>query len=132
FGHERDRPVQLAGLGIEAVNRLGMPDEKLSRAASLDDRGRGVPRLAGLERVPELFAGIFVEGVGDPVFAAHDADELLAVNQRMAAETPDGCLRFEVAFEVLRPENCSFGGIETEEIALGSQSVNLAAGDRPR
>src|SRR5438132_4881700 len=91
--HERRillRPEDLAGLGVEAVDRFAVPDDELARAAGLADHGGTVARFAGAQRPPDLLARVLVEGNDGRAFAAHHADKLLAVKKGVRREAPAG------------------------------------------
>lgn len=77
-----------------------MPEDELFLAASLDHGRRCIARLAGIERTPDFFAGVFVKGHRDAAGAATEADEALSIEQRMTGEAPHRCGGSKVFFEV--------------------------------
>lgn len=123
-------PEDFAGGGIERIHGLRMPEDELFGATGLDDHGRAVAGLACVEGAPELLAGVFVEGNGDAAGPAAEADEALAIEQRMTGEAPHWGLGGVFGFEIVRPENLAAGGIEAEEISLCAESPHFAAADQ--
>src|SRR5262249_7276491 len=93
------RPVDLAGLRVEAMHGFRVPDDKLTLAASLVNHRWTVTRLLGRERSPEFLASVLVEGNGSRALATDHADELLAIQQRMRGETPQGRLNLVVVLQ---------------------------------
>src|SRR5213075_8914 len=85
---ERLRPVDLAGLGFEGVDGFRMPDDELTAFPDLDQRGRTVTGFLGGESPPDFLAGVLVEGHGDTLFTADQANEARAVEQRMGGKAP--------------------------------------------
>ena len=104
-----------------------MPDQQLPFAAGFDQGRRAVAGLAGRERAPSLLAGFLVEGDDDAAFAAHQADELVAVHERMAAEAPHRGFDLVVLLQIARPEDGPFLDIEAVEVAHAAEGVDLAA-----
>src|SRR5687768_13017765 len=109
-----------------------MPDQELPLAAGGDHRRRAVAGLLGGERSPQLFACVLVEGDGDGAFAADEADQLFAVNEGMAAETPNRRLGFVLLLQLLRPENSTLRGVEAEQVAFRTKRIDLAGVDGGR
>ena len=89
---EGHRPIDLAGHRVERVGRLGMPEDELPLAAGLVDDRRAVARLLGAQRAPDLLAGVLVEGDRRAAGAAHQANQPVAVQQRMPGEAPHAAL----------------------------------------
>src|SRR5262245_16311106 len=102
--------MRFARFRIKAVEGIDMPDEELSRASRFDDRGWRIPRLSGRQCVPDFLAGVFVEGIRNAAFSADDANQFLAVDQRVPAKSPNRSFGFEITLEILVPEDRSFGG----------------------
>src|SRR6266480_4348944 len=82
------RPVDFARLRIERINRVGIPDDKLSFAARFIDHWRAITLGLGRQRFPQLFASVFMEYDDDAAFAAYQADQFFAINEWMAGEAP--------------------------------------------
>src|SRR5262249_30348478 len=76
---KRHGPVDLAALRIQAVHRLPVPDDELPFACRFVDHGRAVTEVLGVECPPQLFTTVLVERYDRAAFAAHHANELLAV-----------------------------------------------------
>ena len=133
---ERLRPVDLARLRVEAVDRLRRPDDELAHAADGVDDRRTVADLFRLhrQRPPFLGAGVLVESHDDAVVAADQAYKLVAVEQRRRGEAPHRHRRLVrlVLDEILGPNVVAGRGVVTMKIAHRAQEVDLAAADGRR
>src|SRR5207249_4376702 len=109
----------------EAVDRFGVPDDELARAAGLVDHGGTVARLAGAQRPPDLLAGVLVEGDGGRALAAHHAEELLAVEKGVRREAPYRRTDLVVLFQLARPEDLAGLRVETEQVPFRAQGVDF-------
>ena len=129
---------------VNGNDQYGWPVSGLRDARELPDQisswrtppGRMiVVRIAGLfgrQGAPPLLARVLVKGDGRRALAAHDADESVAIHERMAAKTPHGHLDAIVLRKVLGPDERSLAGIQAEELPHGSQRVDLALMHRRR
>src|SRR5262245_34128546 len=102
-----------------------MPEDELTFSSELvNHRGR-VAGLLRTESAPEFPAGVLVEGDGDAAFATDEADQLVGVHERMPGETPQRRFRPKVLFEIMRPDDCAFFSVETGEISLRAEGIDL-------
>src|SRR5262245_17162759 len=108
-------PNNLARVGIECVDGLGMPDDELPFACELVNHRRRVARFLRGERAPEFLAGVLVKSDSDTAVPARKADEFLPVCEWMGCESPHGRLDTEVLFEIARPNQRSLSGLETKQ-----------------
>ena len=99
---ERLRPINLARLGVKRVDRLGVPDDELARAAGplalfvrpVSMIGRAVADVLGLQRGPQHIAGHLVERGDELALAgAGEADQLVPVDERVGGVAPGRRLR---------------------------------------
>src|SRR6185295_17630319 len=109
-----------------------MPEDELPLAAGFVNHGRTIARLLRAEGTPEFLAGVLVEGYGHRALAADEANELVAVEQGMSGETPDWCGDIEFLFEIARPKDGAFGGVEAEKVSFGAERIGFAAADEWR
>src|SRR5262249_3054375 len=86
--YERDGPVLLAGVGVEADDGGGVPDDQLFLAADVDEARAAVAGLLDVEGLPELLAGGGVETDDGAALAADDTVEALADDEGVAAKAP--------------------------------------------
>src|SRR5262249_42735991 len=128
----RVRPVQLATLGIERVDRFGVPDDDLPRATCVDDRRRTIARLARTQGAPEFFSGALAKHHRHAALASDETNQLPAIEQRMARETPDGSFHLEVLLKIARPEHLSVRAIQAPEIPLRAQRIHFSTMDQRR
>ena len=131
-GLVRHRPILAARFRIDGAERVGPRQEQLPLAAGLDDRGRRVALLGRRRRSPDLGAGVLVERHGVRAIAAGEADELVAVDERMAGVAPHRRLRVVFLRQILLPNDFARVGLEADEIALGAERVDLVAVDDRR
>src|ERR1035438_4231323 len=101
-----------------------MPENKLPFAASLVYDRRAVARFFSAQRAPNLCAGVFVESDDRAALAAGQANQTLAIEQRVPGEAPHGCFDAEVLLELPRPEDLSLVRIEAEQIDRKSTRLN--------
>src|SRR5437764_969785 len=73
---------------VEAVDRLGVPQDQLPLAARANDDRRAVAGLARRQGPPQLLAGVLVEGDGNAARTADEADEPRPVQERVTREAP--------------------------------------------
>jgi len=107
-----------------------MPEDQLPDAAGLkNDRGT-IARLLGAQGPPDFRAGIFVQSHDCRVGAAGQANQLVAVKERVSRKAPQGSFDFVVRFEIARPKDAARSGIQAEEIAFGSEREDLALADQ--
>src|ERR1051325_7293666 len=109
-----------------------MPEDELPFAADLVDHRRRITGLVGREGLPDFLAGVLVEGDRDRALAADQADEAIAVEERMAGEAPHRNGEIILLEQVLRPEHGPLVSIVTVEMPHGAERVDLAAGDKGR
>src|SRR5687767_4497348 len=109
-------PEELARVGIKRIDRLRVPEDKLPLARELVYHRRRVAWLLGAERAPELLASVLVERDRHAPLTARETDQLPAIHQRMAGESPHRSLDAEILFEIARPKHRAFRGVETEEV----------------
>src|ERR1017187_1612809 len=109
-----------------------MPENKLPCTPSLVNDRRAVARFFSAQRAPNLFAGVFVESDDRAALAAGQANQTLAIEQRVPGKAPHGCFDAEVLLELPRPEALSLVRIEAEQIPLGAQRIDLAVADHWR
>ncbi len=82
---------------------------------------------------PDQFAGLLIEGDHDGIGSARRADQARSVDDRRFAELPDGHhLAAKIISEVLLPPQCTGGGVEADQIAIGAQGVDQPIGDGRR
>ena len=120
-------PINFARFRIERVDRFRMPDDELPFSAGLDDRRRTIARLLRRECAPEFLAGVLVERHRHGAVAADEADELVAVDEWMAGETPHRRRDLVVHLEIALPKNFPLGHIEAVQIPLRAERVNFVA-----
>src|SRR4029434_4445504 len=125
-------PMKRPGLGVERVQRLGMPDEQLPLAAGVVDDRRRVARLLGAQSAPKFLAGILIEGHGNAALPANKANEFAPIDERMPGESPHRSFDGKVLFEIARPDFLSSRRVETLEISLRAERIDLSAADRRR
>src|SRR5678816_1050414 len=118
-----------AGLGIERVQRLGMPDEQLPLAARLVDDRRRVTRLLCAQGAPEFFAGVLVEGHCHAALPANKTNEFAPVDEWVPGESPHRSFDGEVLFEIARPDFLSSRRVEALKISLRAERVDFSAAD---
>src|ERR1019366_894227 len=109
-----------------------MPEDKLPFAAGLVNDGRAVARLLGAERAPDFFPGVLVESDNRAALSADQANQTVAIKQRVPGEAPERCFDIKVLLEVVRPEDLSLFRVEAEQIPLGTQRIDLPATDHRR
>ena len=128
----RMSPIDFSRLWIQGIDRFGMPDDELPFAVEFVDHRRTITRFLRAERAPEFPAGILVERDCHTAFAAYEADQFAAVQQRVAGETPQGRLDPIVLFEVVRPDQVALFRTETEQISLRAERINFSVAHRRR
>src|SRR5262249_38884582 len=118
----------------EPIDRIRQPDDELALAGRLVDHRRAVAQLgaAQRQRLPQLLAAVLVEGDHDAVLAADQADQPVAIEQRVGGVAPQRHTSAVILGEVLRPQHLAAGSVETGQVAHRSQRVDLAAGDHGR
>src|SRR5262249_35484769 len=92
-------------------------------------------RLRRRQTPPQLLARVLVKCDRDRAVAADDADEALAVEQRMSGESPVLWLGTVLVDEIALPERFTGLGVEATQIAHRAERVHFAAGHarrRPR
>ena len=109
-----------------------MPDDQLPDAARLKDHGGTVSRLLGAQRPPDFMAGVFVQGDHRRVGAGGQANQFVAVQQRVSREAPHRGLDFVVLFEIPRPHHASRRRVQAEQIAFRSEREDFAPADHGR
>ena len=120
------RPEELAGGGIEGLERFRRSEQDLGHTRQLGRLGRAEihpPLGAG----PAGFPGISVEseqsvGIGSPGIDEHK----IAHDERRTREAPDGELGVDLFHEVAFPEELAGGGVVGSEQRLGAQGEELA------
>src|SRR6266478_2261560 len=118
-------PVDFARFRIEPVDLFAIPDNELALAAGFIDHWGTIARLLSSQGVPNLLAGVLVESDGGGVFAANDANQLLAVQERMRREAPYRRFDFVFLLEIERPNLLTFLGIQAIEIAFRAKRVDF-------
>ena len=121
----RDRPQHFARLGLDADQGVGMPDDQLPLAAQRADDRRRVARFRGAAGLPQLAAGLAVEGHDGLVLAADDGDQPPAIDQRRPGISVDRHFNAIVAHEVLLPYDMAGRRVETEQVAHRAQRIDL-------
>src|SRR5690606_8661493 len=89
--------------------------------------GRRIPRH---RRAPHRIAIDLVERDDRSLPSPRRADEVLAVDQHRFADAPGDVVPAELAKDVLRPADGAALGIHADEIATGSQGIEVIAVDR--
>src|SRR5262249_53685350 len=84
------------------------------------------------QRLPQLLAGVLVEGDDRAAVAADQADQLVAVDERVRRPAPDLRLGLVVPGEVLRPDDLAGVGFQTEQVAHAAERIHLALVDDGR
>jgi hypothetical protein len=79
--------------------------------------------LGGVEGAPDFLAGVFIERDGVASLAADDANELLAVEERVVGVAPQRGLRAVVGWQVFRPDDVAGGGVETFTLSAATRSM---------
>src|SRR5205807_3601480 len=112
-----------------------MPDNELPALADLVNHGRAVTGLTRLQCPPQFLAGVLVESSNQAILAAHEANELITVNQGMSCKSPGRHAGAIVFDKVLGPQDLAGRNIEAKQMAHGSQRVDLVTRNnwcRPR
>src|SRR5262245_41124492 len=109
-----------------------MPDDQLLLATGFVNHRRTVTGFPGAQRAPKLLAREFVKSDGHALFSAHEANQFLAVNERVAGKTPHGRFHGKIFFEFTRPENFPGLRFETKQIPLRAQRVKPAVVNKRR
>ena len=101
-----------------------MPDQQLPCATGLDDGGRAIARFLGRQGTPHLFARVFVQSDRDTPLPSHQADQPVAIDERMTGKTPDG--RFAVVGfgQLLGPDFRTVGHSQAQQFAFRTQRVD--------
>ena len=73
-------PVHLAGLWVQRLHRVAMPNDQLPKTAEGVDDRRAIPRLPPRERAPQFLARAFVERHTRGACAAHHTDQTVAIH----------------------------------------------------
>src|SRR5205823_5370549 len=104
---------------------FGEPNDQLAFAARFVEHGRTVADLLGGERPPDFLARVLVEGHDGPAFAADEAIEEIAIDQRMGSPPPNR-RAIELVFfdEALGPAHLAGPALETAQITHGTEGVN--------
>jgi hypothetical protein len=108
-----------------------MPDDELARAGEVVDHRRRVARLARREVLPDLLASVLVEGDDRRALAAYQANEPIAVDERMSGEAPERHFNLVFLEQILGPENVPLE-VEAVELPHRAEGVDLVAGDDRR
>src|SRR5437667_354991 len=85
---------------------------RLPVASRLGGGRRAVPRLGGVQAPPEFPARLLVEGDDAGPLAADDADQLVAVDERVAGEAPQRGLGPVVLLVILLPDDLAGLGVQ--------------------
>ena len=117
-------PEDRAGFRHHGVDPIGLHEDELTHAGVLDDRRRRVALLGGRSDPPELLARPLVERGGVRDGGADDADEPVAIDERMTRVAPERGLRRVVLLQVASPDDASVGDVETEQIPFGTERVD--------
>ena len=120
----RDRPMRLSIRGIQADHGFPMPNQQPPLAAMRGNDRRTIAWFFRGQRTPTLGPSRFVVGDHGRPLTADDADQLIAIHQRMRGPSPGGRLQSIVLLEVLRPHHFPSGDFQAPEMPLGTQSIH--------
>src|SRR5262245_43329334 len=106
-----------------------MPEDELAFAVDVEDGRRRVARFLGGECLPDFLAGVLVKRDGDGSWPADEANQAIAVEDRMAGETPLRRFLGVILEQIARPEDRTLVGVVAVEMPHGAERVDLAASD---
>ena len=129
---QRHTPIDRASFRMERVDGFAVPDDDLPFPPYVEDRWRTITGFLGVERSPEFPSRLPIERHRSRALAAHDADQLVTIDQGMRGETPHRHFDSEVLLKITRPDHFAGFGVEAEEMPFRTQRVNASVGDRRR
>ena len=124
-------PVDFAAFGIEAADRLRVPDNELGSARELVKHRRAITRLLGAERPPKFLACLLVKSHRHTAFAADDTNELLPIDQWMRGKAPRRCLDIVIFGQFALPPNGAIDGVTAEDALAYNEPPDWALPVRP-
>ena len=119
-------PVTLAGLRVERLHGVSVPDDQLPPAAQRVDDRRAIARLPTGQCPPQFLARTFVKRDARGAPAAHHADQPVAIHQRMRRGAPFRNGQPIGLFKILMPNRLAILGSKTKKMPLGAQRIHVA------
>src|SRR5260370_37908816 len=120
-------PMDGAGLGIEGVDGLRVPDNELAFAGDLDHRWGRIAWLTGRQGTPHFLTGHLVDGNRHTSFTAYQAYEMVAIQERMAGKPPLRHFHLVILGQVFGRQDLTAFGLHSQHCPHAAPAVAPAA-----